>query len=283
MILSFHPCITADRQVILGSRDPGPEDLSLIARAKAIILPQSCKGDLYRACKNSSAVLFPDYDTRFAYPGKVGQSLLFRKQGLPHPNTLAWNSVADFRKAYRESSPHRMPFFLKANMSHEADGVYFVEDNRSLESALECLSKENGSVSSDFISQEFIPAEGNVLRAVILEEEIILYWKRPERPGQIITALGKGAKIDKLWRMDLQEKGRVQAQRLSTATGINLAAVDFLFPLTEDDPQPLFQEINYYFGRRGLGGSLNYYGMLFKAIKKWLLKKGIESTSVKLV
>ena len=283
MILSFHPCITADHQVILGSRELGPEDLSLISRARAIILPQSCKEDLYRACKNSSAVLFPDYDARFAYPGKVGQSLLFAKQGLPQPETITWRSVEKFQAACRRSYPHKLPFLIKENTTHEAEGIYSIENAHSLEMAVDCLYKNSGMESPAFISQELIPAGGNVLRVVILETNLISYWKRPRESGQIITNVGKGSMIDKKWRMDLQEKGKAQVRRLSTVTGVNLAAVDLIFPLKNPDPQPLFLEINYYFGRRGLGNSFNYYSLLFEALKDWLGKKGFDPDTVGLI
>ncbi len=36
MILSFHPCITADHQIILGSRSPNRSDALMAARADAV-------------------------------------------------------------------------------------------------------------------------------------------------------------------------------------------------------------------------------------------------------
>jgi ribosomal protein S6--L-glutamate ligase len=37
------------------------------------------------------------------------------------------------------------------------------------------------------------------------------------------------------------------------------------------DPQtPLFIEINYYFGRTGLGGSEAYYRILMEEIRNWI-------------
>ncbi|MBW1888483.1 MAG: hypothetical protein JRI52_09070, partial [Deltaproteobacteria bacterium] len=72
-------------------------------------------------------------------------------------------------------------------------------------------------------------------------------------------------------------------QKLSRATCINLAAIDFVFPFDRPDPYPLFLEINYYFGRRGLGGSLNYYRLLFEAVQEWLKENGLDPESVELV
>jgi ribosomal protein S6--L-glutamate ligase len=285
MILSFHPCFEADSQVILGDRKLNADDQDLIQNAAVIILPQSCSSDLYQTCRRSSAELFPNYEWRFRYPGKVGQSLLFKKLKCPHPKTLPWTSAESLRVACRDAGgfPHGTPFLIKTDMSHEAEGIYLVEDQKALVSALKDISLLEKSGYSGFITQELIPSGGNVLRGVILGESIVTFWKRPERPGRIITTISRGAKIDRDWRPDLQEKGKMEVQRFSAATGINLAALDLVFPLQDPDPQPLLLEINYYFGRQAFGGSLNYYRLLHTVIQEWLEAKGFDPKSVKLV
>ncbi|MBW1706918.1 MAG: glutathione synthase [Deltaproteobacteria bacterium] len=285
MILSFHPCFDTDVQVILGDRRLDSADLQLIRNAKAIILPQTCPQEIYNACSVSGASVFPSYEMRFKYPGKTGQSLQFKDFGFLHPDTLRWRTVDEFKKAYPASNafPHDLPFFIKDDKSHEADGVFLVKDMPSLEKALDYLALRESSGLPGFVTQEFIPSEGNVLRAVIIGRQGITYWKRPRKPGQEITTISRGAIIDHDWQPDLQEKGKVQALLLSDKTGINLAAVDFVFPLSEDNPEPLFLEINYFFGRRGLGGSEAYYGLLYQAVQDWLGKIGMDPESVTLV
>ena len=285
MILSFHPCFAADAQIILGSHSLDIDDRTHIREADVIILPQACSSELFQACKDSSALVFPNYDMRFKYPGKIGQSLLFKKLNFLHPETIQWPSVEKFRKACHKPGyfPHKIPFFIKENDSHEAEGIYLITGQTTLESAMNNLTLMEQSGFSGFISQDLIASEGNVLRAVIIGERLITYWKRPENPGQIITTISRGARIDKDWRIDLQEKGSMKAREFSVATGANLTAIDFVFPLSNPDPQPVFLEINYYFARRGLGGSLNYYRILLKAIQEWLLVNGFNPESVTLV
>jgi len=229
--------------------------------------------------------LFPNYDARFLYPGKLGQSLLFEKMKFPHPKTFRWGSVRDYRLSFpgKAGYPHKLPFFVKADKSHEAEGVFLVSDERSLESALTHLRELENSGFSGFVTQECIKSEGNVIRAVIVGGKIITYWKRPLRPGQMITTIGKGSIIDKSWRQDLQEIARAAALGFSKKTGANLAAVDFVFSIESPNPQALFLEINYYFGRRGLGGSKRYYRLLYRAIQEWLRENRFDPGSVKLV
>jgi len=283
-ILSFHPCFAATVQIILGSRKLGPRDYDLMSKSDAIILPQSCSRDLYQACKASSAELFPNYDIRFKYQGKAGQNSLFKELKLPHPDTLPWSSVDQFARAFQQDGPpHHLPFLLKANESHEGEGVFLVTDPDSLESALEILRNWERTGQSGFVSQALIASEGNVLRAVLLESTIITYWKRPVLQGSLITTVNRNAVVDKDWKKDLQEKGRVQTKIFSQRTGVNVAAIDYVFPMKDPEPQPLILEVNYYFGRLGLGGSLNYYHLLFQALQEWLHNKGFDPALVRLL
>ena len=54
-------------------------------------------------------------------------------------------------------------------------------------------------------------------------------------------------------------------------TGINLAGFDFILRPDAPDNTLLFLEINYFFGRKGLGGSLHFYDLLTEEIETWLL------------
>jgi ribosomal protein S6--L-glutamate ligase len=282
MILSFHPCFLGDTLVILGDGTLDSHDLRHIRAAEVIILPQHCTSGLYRACKGFSAQIFPNYAARFEYPGKIGQSLLFKKYECPHPETLQWTSVKAFKEAYEGegNSLHRMPFLLKENETHEAEGIHTITDRRALEASLEDLKRLEGRESSGFISQQLITTEGNVLRVVVIGSRTITYWKRAQETGQMITTINRGAKIDRAWRPDLQEKARMETEGLVAATGMNLAAIDFVFDLTQPDPQPLFLEINYIFGRRGLGGSMRFYRLLSQALQEWLAERGFDTNSL---
>jgi len=285
MILSFHPCLDTDVQIILGDKRLDSEHMDLIQNAEAIILPQGKIHELYKACSGSKARIFPNYEMRFKYPGKLGQALLFRDYGCMHPQTLIWNTVKEFKDAHPDPGlfPHDLPFFIKKDTGHEAEGVYLVEESASLSKTLSFLALLEAEGQKGFITQDAVPCRGNVLRAVIIGKQFITYWKRPERPDRNITTISRGAIIDHDWQPDLQEKGKVQALLLSAKTGINLAAIDFVFPLKEKEPDPLILEINYYFGRRGLGGTGNYYRLLYKAIQDWLTEIGLAPKSVKLI
>jgi hypothetical protein len=55
----------------------------------------------------------------------------------------------------------------------------------------------------------------------------------------------------------------------------DLAGFDILFSSETRVNAPLFLEINYYFGRRGLGGSKTFYDLLTQEIMKWIGSLGL--------
>lgn len=273
MIISFHPCIKTDVQIILGDRLPDEYELQLIKDADAIILPQGCSEKLFYTCSKSKAILFPEYGFRFRYPGKIGHIRLFHKLKLPYPCSMFWNGLEDLTKHWHKIS-HKLPFILKEDKKHEGDGVYIIRDIEDIYHLMKKLNKSEG-----LLTQELIEDGGNVLRVVIIGNNLFSYWKRPANPAQLITTISSDAIIDHYWMPHLQEKGEDLVKKLIHATGINLAAVDIIFK----NNNPLLLEINYYFGRRGVGGTERYYQLLYEAIRDWLRAKGISSDSIKLV
>ena len=209
--------------------------------------------------------------------------MIFWLRKTRFPKTMQWDSIDHFIEALNNVFPHEFPFLIKEDRRHEAEGIHIIRDDRDIDVSLNKISKRYNLKTTRFISQDFIYAKGNALRVVIMEDSYISYWKRAANPGQEISTISNGAIVDKKWEPQLQEKGIKMAKLLSEKTGINLAAVDFIFDLNKSDPDPLLLEINYSFGRTGLGGTINYYKLLFKVLTKWMEKNGFDSTKVKLV
>lgn len=281
-ILSFHPCIGADINIILARRDPqDPTLLKAIQEADVIILPQILPEWLYWRCKEKTPFLFPNYDVRFRYPGKIGQARLFKDSGIISPKTYIWKGVDEFKKRKgRASLP--IPFVIKADRYHEAEGVFIIESEKDLKDTLSWLERLERSGSYGFVTQQFIPTKGNICRCIIIGKDIISFWKRPKNKDQLITSISKGAIIDREWRGDLQKNAIKMAERIAGLLNIQLAALDFAFDMEDGSPTPMLLEINYYFGRRGLGGSDNYYRLLYKAIVEWLKDNHIRCSGIKL-
>ncbi len=273
MIVSFHPCIDADLQILLGDRLPNKEELRYINNAEAIILPQGCSKELFKVCLSSKASIFPDYKCRFEYSGKIKQIILFKNINMPYPCSICWDNIEKFYKI-RTKFADKTPFLIKENNKHEGKGIHIVKHIDDIKGTYNALKQSDG-----IIAQELINCNGDVLRVVIIGDMLFSYWKRAYNPEQVIVTVNDSAYIDYKWAPHLQEKGKELVKILIHKTGINLAAVDIVF---KDKTTPLLLEINYYFGRKGLGGTEKYYKLLVAAIKKWLNCQHLDSNKIKL-
>ncbi|MBW2023415.1 MAG: hypothetical protein JRI51_11280 [Deltaproteobacteria bacterium] len=134
-----------------------------------------------------------------------------------------------------------------------------------------------------FITQDFVPCGARALRVVKIGGKVFSYWKISPDPKQVIATISHGARIDHNLSAPLQEKGKREAKDFCEKAQIDLAAIDLIFPEECSEPRPLFLEINYYFGRRGLGGSERYYEILFEEVGKWLEERGLDSSRIRLI
>ena len=121
-----------------------------------------------------------------------------------------------------------------------------------------------------FILQEFIDHGGRDLRVVVLFDRLLAYWRVQLHPGKMHTNLAEGGEVD--FRSDprLRRRGIEAVRRFCRRSGINLAGFDLVFNRNQDPDRPQFLEINYYFGRKGLGGSLRFYELFQEAADRWL-------------
>jgi ribosomal protein S6--L-glutamate ligase len=106
------------------------------------------------------------------------------------------------------------------------------------------------------------------LRVVVIGKRLFSYWRENPDPESFGTSAGKGARIDHEADPQCQRLGREAVRAICRRSGINLAGFDLLYHAAEK--QPLFLEINHYFGRRGLGGSACFYDILTAEIDRWL-------------
>jgi ribosomal protein S6--L-glutamate ligase len=270
MILSFHPIFEGDRNIICAGRDPGPEELSAIRAADAVILPQGCRQSLYKAARENCCHIFPNYDIKFSYPGKIGQTLLFQEKNAPHPKTETYSNLNNFCRP----SAFKFPFVFKFDRGGEGEGVFLIRTESEFQNALHQAARFEAAGHKGFLLQEYIASENGTLRVAVIGEKMISYWRVPKNTESFYANLSKGAVIDNDSAPDLQAKAIEAASDFCRKTGINLAGFDFLFPRNaaseHEAGTPLFLEINYFFGRQGLGGSEKFYELLVTEIKRWI-------------
>ncbi len=270
MILSFHPIIEADQNIICAGREPNEADLAAIEQADAVILSQGCSRALYRMARRNCPHVFPNLDVRFDFPGKRGQIDLFRRLGIAHPGTCWYPSVVAFDKA---AAPPGFPAVVKFDWGGQGETVFKVACRRDLAAALCRAAAFESSGQRGFLVQQYIPFERRSLRVVVIGARLISYWRWQPDSGQFGTSVAGGAQIDHDADPKLQAAARSVVWRICAQTGLQLAGFDFIFNRYDQaggTPEPLALEINYFFGRTGLGGSDAYYRILEAEVRKWL-------------
>ena len=278
MIVSFHPLFEADKNIICAGRQPNEEDLSAIRGADAVILAQGCYRALYEMARENCPYVFPNYDARFNYPDKINQIKLFRKFKITHPASEIFSDVASFQQQYGET-PAKLsfdfPVVFKLDWGGEGETVYLIKSALELGNILQKIAGYETSGQAGFILQEYIPSNSRTLRVVILGQRVISYWRIQENNDCFYANLSKGAVIDSEAQPGLQHKAVALVKYLCQKTGINLAGFDVIFSSENGDPDPMLLEINYFFGRKGLGGSENYYRILLEEIRNWLSRRNL--------
>ena len=278
MILSFHPIIEAHENIICAGRDPDDSDLAAIQRADAVILPQGCTKTLYRMARRNCPNVFPNLDVRFDFPGKRGQIELFQQLGVDHPPTLVFDSVAALRAT--QTLP-QLPAVLKMDWGGQGETVFKVGTADELEGVLEKVASFEATGQHGFLIQEFIPTRPRSLRVVVIGAHLISYWRIQPDEGSFGTSVADGAAIDHDADPHLRSAAKTAAWALCRRTDLQLAGIDYIFNDFDghrEPPRPLILEINYYFGRKGLGGSDRYYELMTVEVDKWLNSLSLSRT-----
>ncbi|ADH86910.1 ATP-grasp domain-containing protein [Desulfurivibrio alkaliphilus] len=268
-VISFHPEFEGER--FIWDRcvwDSGlPE---LLRRSRAVILPQTVARELYFLCRRCAPAVFPNYDCRFRWEGKTGDTLLFWQHGAPHPGTLIFPRVESMVGEHPEMGLNvelpPFPLVLKARYGGEGGGTWLVEDDARLRQLLSGLERREWQGERGFVVQEYIPGTGRDLRVTVIGEQLFSYWR--VNPNAFHHNLARNGVVDRDADPDLQRRGRALVRDFCRQTGINLAGFDLIFP--PDGREPMFLEINYTFGRSGLGGGEGYRALLRAAVEEWL-------------
>ncbi len=277
MILSYNPVIEAGKNRLCAGRLPDEDDLAAIRRAEAVILPQGCSEALYRMARENCAHVFPNLDVRFDYPGKCGQIRLFREFQVAHPTSAPFASLADHH-ARPPALP--LPVVLKLDWGGQGETVFKVNDTAEMARALARVAACEATGQSGFLVQEWIPDGGRSLRVTVVGRRRICYWRIQPDPERFGASLAAGGRVDADADPNLQAAARAVVDHFCRRTGLQLAGFDLLFDtrrLAQGRIEPLMLEINYFFGRAGLGGSEGYYRILQEEVTAWLAQSGLQA------
>ncbi len=257
-----------DQNALCAGRDPGEPERALIRSADAVILPQGCRRSLFEMAAAGCPHVFPDYTARFRYPDKIGQIRLFRETGTPHPPTWTYEDLGVYRPGSESSDPPPgYPCVVKFAWGGEGETVFHVETPSRFQEVLGRVRAFEKTGQRGFLIQAHVPGGRRTLRVAVIGRRRIAYWRIQPDPGAFAANISRGAVLDPDADPHLRRAGISLADDFARRTRIDLAGLDILFGA---GGQPLLLEINYFFGRRGLGGSDAFYGILEAEIRQWL-------------
>lgn len=262
----------------MAGRDPGPAEREAIGAAAAVILPQGCREALFNLAVQNCEHVFPDYNARFQFPGKTGQAALFKLIRAPFPRTRAYPNLANY---YQHSPAFSFPLVFKFNWGGEGQTVTLINNEAELSQQIDIAEIYEISGWFGFVFQEYIPHHRRSLRVVVIHRQLFSYWRVQPRAHMFGDSLAAGAQVDPDSDPELQESAQLAVKQVCDQTGINLAGFDLIFPENQTTPTPLLLEVNYFFGRSGLGGSEAYYNLLEPQIDTWLSELGMDPAHTK--
>ena len=234
---------------------------TLIRNAAGVLMPKYFSPSRHRLMADLARTFFPDLSARYCYRGKAQQIRLFEELGVPHPRTLVYTHPCEAVQAFRQNgAPWGYPCVLKGDSGGGGAKVFRLADEQDFRNRI-------GDLPADepVLVQECIDHGGMDLRVVLMGRQVQSYF----RVGQdgFYNNVSKGAGIHPDLFPERQHKGRTMALGLAREVGIDLAGFDILFPVQGD---PLFLEINFLFGRKGLGGMQGYREMFRRAVEDWI-------------
>jgi ribosomal protein S6--L-glutamate ligase len=159
---------------------------------------------------------------------------------------------------------------FKLDWGGEGDTVYLIKSHDALQNTLQQFDIYEKSGQKRFLIQEYVPNQNKTLRVVKIGRQLISYWRISSAKDSFLANLSKGASVDFDSDPELQGKARGTVAKLCKKSGINLAGFDVIFSNEIEEKPPMLLEINYFFGRKGLGGSEAYYKILQDEIRHWL-------------
>lgn len=277
MILSYHPVFEADQNLICAGREPDAQDLAAIRAADAVVLPQGCYRSLHAMARQNCANVFPNFDTRFNYAGKIGQARLFAETNAPHPKTATYCNLDSFynQRDCGGQATWDFPLVFKFDWGGEGNHVFLISSANALNQVLQTATDFEKGGRSGFLLQNYIPGGNRTVRVVVVGQTFLSCWQTQNNTEKFGSNLAQGAVVDADADPNRQQIAVAAVKAFCNQTGINLAGFDIIFEPEPRPNKPLFLEINYYFGRRGLGGSENFYKLLNSEILKWLNSLGL--------
>ena len=280
-LVSYHPGLDADINLVLVSQRPlDQRDQKVMLSASAVLLPQVCRRDLFALASACGRPLFPNPAVHLSLEGKVGNHRLLAGLGLPHPPTVEFSELAQAAAAWEAGRPEVLalgaPLVAKGAGGGMGNNVFLVNDPHELRALAGSLETYCARGPSGLVLQRHFPGISD-LRVELLHTTAEVYWRRA-KGGEFRANLCQGGTLIKDGPPDQREAAVALARRLQKAARLDVAGVDVIIP---PGGEPLLLELNFFFGRRALGGHEVFLDRYLAAVRAWLVDQRLDPQRVR--
>lgn len=258
--VSFYPRIPLEENLSLFDPlvDPGVRDL--LKQVAGVLLPPYTPPWRYGEIKGPAREWFPRLDTRFECAGKIAQIRLFRRMGARCPETLVFADCDQLLRYFaRFGSPWGYPLVLKGDKGGGGSTVYPIHSPEEIARQVARLPRQE-----PVLLQKMVDHGGKDLRVVVHGDRAVSYFR--VGGGQFYNNVCRGGRIERELWPEQSRIGRQAVLAFSRRAAIDMAGFDLMFA---DDRSPFFIEINFHFGRKGLGGLSGHQDHLQQAFQRW--------------
>ncbi len=258
--VSFRPELTMEENLPPFTSIADPGTIDLLRKAVGVLLPSHVSPWTYRSITQHAKNWFPRLEGRFNFQGKTSQVHLFASMGVRHPESLVFETPLCLQ-AYidEQESPWGYPIVLKGDLGGGGATVFPIYGREDIPKHLRNLPKDK-----PLLIQKWVEHGGKDLRVVIYGEHALSYFR--VGGGQFYNNVCRGGRIDHGGWSELQQKGVSAVRTFCRSAGIDIAGLDLMFP---DEGEPVFIEVNFHFGRKGLGGLKEHQRHVLDAIWRW--------------
>lgn len=258
--VSFHPGIVMEENLPVLQSMVDVRSRQLVARAAGVVLPKYISPWRYRALTHQAKAWFPHLEHRYLYCGKCAQIKLFRQLGQPHPNSRLFKNPRHLFEVWRQwGAPWPYPFVLKGDSGGGGSRVFLIRRPPDLVRHLVVLP-----VHEPCLLQQRVHHGGRDLRVVAYGDTVVSYFR--EGVDEFYNNVSLGGRVRHNLLPERQAAGVRAVRELCRRTTIDLAAFDLMF---EDADDPIMVEINFNFGRKGLGGKKAHEDYFHAAVLQW--------------
>lgn len=259
--VSFYPQIPMEENLSVFQSLDSPEIQKLIGRAAGVLVPRYILPGRYEAISKLTEHCFPRLSAKHDYTGKSRQIRLFRELDIRHPESLLFDNSAELLRYFNEHGvPWEYPVVLKGDLGGGGSGVFPIYRPEDVTRHIVKIPAEQ-----PVLLQRFIEHGGRDLRVVTYGRDFAVSYFRVGG-GQFYNNVCRGGRMDHEGWPEQQARGIEASQALCRRAGIDIAGFDLMFP---DEEEPVFIEINFNFGRKGLGGTPGHRKYEREAVMKW--------------